>query len=244
MSYYYSASSNYPSPTRKVQKQRSTYSLQPSTSWLLSDTEVGQYSQRNLPGIPSAKVPSASPKSRLVDLINMFESINAVSTLKTAVPAIEGGINDLNLSPRNAVDETTTKPPLRKLSTIVFSPRPPSTGRYESVFFEDESPIEKDDVFTCPPQKSVGSVRITKLERAKRTPYPPKTSSNQVEELTQSSNMLNITDAAAIIPAKGENINSFRKNSIKDRIRFYDGGSDLPTSNCTFRFLIKTGMVY
>jgi len=84
-------------------------------------------------------------------------------------------------------------------------------------------------VFTCPPYNSVGSVKITELERLKRTPSPPKASLFQGNKSIQKSEKLSTTKGTTNLPSRrNENVEYFRRDSIKERIRFYDGGSDLP----------------
>ena len=188
------------------------------------------------PKLPLLRFEPTGSKSRLNNLISKFEALGAINRPSDTI----GLHKHMEMSPTCVVDGIITDHPLRKLSTVIFSPRPPSTGRYENVFLEDESPVEKDDVFTCPPYNSVGSVKITKMERLKSTSSPPNTTSFPAEDASRDSNILSRVECMVQTPfRRDESVNKFRRNSIKDRIRFYDGGSDLPNPSCLSQPLIR-----
>jgi len=232
MSYNHSPNSRCPIPIMKLQRQHSAYSLPPSSSRFYPDIESIQLSQNKKHIKPSLQLSPTNTKPKLGALISKFEALDASNKLSEIKSSPTVVLRPLNQSVGYKEGCTARTSPPRKLSTAIFSPRPLSTGRYENVFLEDESPIEKDDVFTCSTYKSIKSGKLTGLEILEDTPNPKKTPSFQRQDTSHKSNE-SPRSIGNIRSLSREYCKKPRRGSIRDIIKFYDGSSDLLSSKCS-----------
>ena len=163
-------SSHYPSPRTRPPPTRDLTNVPKSTgpksetlSSLISRFEtldaIGKPPVFKLP--PRRSRPVQAPPSAVRALKPVLESrLNVPLTERGESGAAAAKSQSQTVEEPGLIIPSSTQP--RQLSTI-FSPRPASQGWYENVFVGDESPIVKDDVFTCPPYHSVGAAELGSL---------------------------------------------------------------------------------
>ncbi|KAG9241298.1 hypothetical protein BJ878DRAFT_545391 [Calycina marina] len=221
---YLTATSNYSSPTRRLPRQASAFSLQLP----VNSSQYAQESQslKGKQSLPTFRPPPPSASKKLGSLISKFEALDAVNNYAETKAPVLGQLSYRN-STRFAIGATAVECPPRNLS-LIFSPRPPSQGRYENLSSEDEyTVVEKDDVFTCPPYNTIAAIEKSEIGRLKRTSSIITNLSLPKAEVTRKpSARLLVEHLPSTVEVKNDR---FKKQSIRDRIKFYGGGANMPS---------------
>ncbi|KAH8589683.1 hypothetical protein B0O99DRAFT_636378 [Bisporella sp. PMI_857] len=222
---YYSSHSSYATPSRGS-IQRASYYNSPIHSRNYSSQERGGLSERARYKVLLFRPPQ-HPSNRLGSLISRFEALDAVSRpVEIFEPKLVPVQHSTSFLQSNIKGGSQPNGHQRRLSTI-FSPRPASQGRYENVFPEDESPPDKDDVFTCPPYHSVGSIKKSEILKLRQMPSLTKVAVVQAQDPTKTVGRNALSECPApsfhkVLPIRSNS----REASIRDKIRFFDGGTD------------------